>query len=102
MFGGGTEHEYVSILKWNLHQFSPQMEINSFDSQLGLQDTIARLVEAQHVICGPGTGMVCLFPALSRKDCLNYGLPGPIDWWSHLFYSHLEDVAAAENAYRHR
>ena len=28
-------------------------------------------------------------------DCLHYYLPGPIDWWSHLFHSALLDLANA-------
>jgi hypothetical protein len=27
------------------------------------------------------------------KDCLHYVLPGPTDWWSHLFYSNLNGLA---------
>ena len=27
------------------------------------------------------------------KDCLHYVLPGPTDWWSHLFYSNLNELA---------
>ena len=29
------------------------------------------------------------------KDCLHYYLPGPVDWWSHLFFSKLVDMAEA-------
>jgi len=29
------------------------------------------------------------------EDCLHYSLPGPIDWWSHLLYSTLQDVASS-------
>jgi hypothetical protein len=28
------------------------------------------------------------------EDCLHYSLPGPIDWWSHLLFSTIEDIAA--------
>jgi len=27
------------------------------------------------------------------QDCLHYYLPGPVDWWSHLFFSKLVDMA---------
>ena len=27
----------------------------------------------------------------SKEDCLHYLLPGPPDWWNHLFYSNLKD-----------
>mmetsp|Transcript_28541 Transcript_28541/g.42178 ORF Transcript_28541/g.42178 Transcript_28541/m.42178 type:complete len:870 (+) Transcript_28541:29-2638(+) len=36
-------------------------------------------------------------PTLLNIDCLHYTLPGPIDWWSHMFFSHLLDIATAEN-----
>mmetsp|Transcript_53677 Transcript_53677/g.79762 ORF Transcript_53677/g.79762 Transcript_53677/m.79762 type:complete len:664 (+) Transcript_53677:185-2176(+) len=29
-------------------------------------------------------------------DCLHYSLPGPMDWWSHLLYSNLRDIATEE------
>ena len=32
-------------------------------------------------------------PKYSESDCLHYTLPGPIDWWSHMVYSHLLDMA---------
>lgn len=35
-------------------------------------------------------------PAYLDTDCLHYTLAGPIDWWSHLAYSHLLDIATAE------
>ena len=31
----------------------------------------------------------------SEKDCLHYLLPGPPDWWNHLFYSNLKELAAS-------
>lgn len=29
----------------------------------------------------------------SNVDCLHYLLPGPPDWWNHLFYSNLREFA---------
>lgn len=29
----------------------------------------------------------------SSNDCLHYLLPGPPDWWNHLFYSNLKELA---------
>ena len=31
-------------------------------------------------------------------DCLHYYYPGPVDWWVHLWYSSLKDMAAAAAA----
>mmetsp|Transcript_11975 Transcript_11975/g.27708 ORF Transcript_11975/g.27708 Transcript_11975/m.27708 type:complete len:104 (+) Transcript_11975:2-313(+) len=28
-------------------------------------------------------------------DCLHYSLPGPVDFWNHLMYSNLKDLAVA-------
>lgn len=36
-------------------------------------------------------------PTLLETDCLHYTLPGPIDWWAHMFFSHVLDIATAEN-----
>ena len=36
-------------------------------------------------------------PSYLANDCLHYTLPGPIDWWTHLAFSHLLDVATAES-----
>lgn len=33
-------------------------------------------------------------PPGERVDCLHYALPGPVDWWNHLMFSNLIDVAA--------
>lgn len=30
-----------------------------------------------------------------KDDCLHYSLPGPVDWWTHLLYSQLVDIASA-------
>ena len=30
---------------------------------------------------------------LPHNDCIRYSLPGPIDWWNHLLYSNLKDMA---------
>jgi hypothetical protein len=30
------------------------------------------------------------------KDCLHYLVPGPIDWWVHMLYSNLLDLATVE------
>ena len=30
----------------------------------------------------------------SDADCLHYLLPGPPDWWNHLFYSNLKELAS--------
>jgi len=37
---------------------------------------------------------------IGTNDCLHYALPGPVDWWSHLVYNHLEDIAAAERLHK--
>merc|ERR1711862_124997 len=29
----------------------------------------------------------------SSIDCMHYLLPGPPDWWNHLFYSNLKELA---------
>ena len=34
----------------------------------------------------------------TKVDCLHYSLPGPADWWNHLLYSNLIDIAADEKA----
>ena len=34
----------------------------------------------------------------TEPDCLHYSLPGPADWWNHLMYSNLLDIAADERA----
>jgi hypothetical protein len=34
----------------------------------------------------------------TKADCLHYSLPGPADWWNHLLYSNLLDIAADEKA----
>ena len=26
------------------------------------------------------------------RDCMHYFLPGPIDWWNHIMYSHILDL----------
>jgi len=31
-----------------------------------------------------------------EDDCLHYALPGPIDWWTHLMYSNLMNLAAVK------
>lgn len=36
-------------------------------------------------------------PSYLDTDCLHYSLPGPVDWWSHMAFSHLQDIATAEN-----
>lgn len=28
----------------------------------------------------------------TKIDCLHYNLPGPLDWWNHLLFSHLQNV----------
>ena len=28
----------------------------------------------------------------TKIDCLHYNLPGPLDWWNHLLFSHLQSV----------
>lgn len=30
---------------------------------------------------------------LPHNDCIRYSLPGPIDWWNHLLFSNLKDLA---------
>ena len=37
-------------------------------------------------------------PNFLATDCLHYDLPGPLDWWSHLAFSHLVDMASAVSA----
>lgn len=31
-----------------------------------------------------------------ETDCLHFLLPGPPDWWNHLFYSNLKELAASQ------
>jgi hypothetical protein len=33
---------------------------------------------------------------IAASDCLHYEHPGPVDWWNHLMYSNLLDVAKRE------
>lgn len=32
-------------------------------------------------------------PGTKIMDCLHYSMPGPIDWWNHMAYNHLIDIA---------
>lgn len=40
-------------------------------------------------LAGPVTCKRC-----KKDDCLHYTLPGPGDWWSHLMFTYLQDLAA--------
>ena len=40
-------------------------------------------------LAGPVTCKRC-----KKDDCLHYTLPGPGDWWSHLMFTYLQDIAA--------
>lgn len=59
---------YVNDLASTIRQFSPEMSVEVIAAEPSNPDTIARLVEAEHVLCGPGFGMVCLFPSLARDS----------------------------------
>jgi GDSL/SGNH-like Acyl-Esterase family found in Pmr5 and Cas1p len=37
-------------------------------------------------------------PKYSTTDCLHYSLPGPVDWWSHLAFSHLVDIGRQQSS----
>lgn len=51
----------------NIRQFSPGAKVELIVANPSAADSFARLVEAEHVICGPGWGLPCIFPALSRS-----------------------------------
>jgi hypothetical protein len=59
---------YVNDLASTIRQFSPEMSVEVIAAEPSNPDAIARLVEAEHVLCGPGFGMVCLFPSLARDS----------------------------------
>jgi len=37
-----------------------------------------------------------------KHDCFHYSLPGPSDWWNHLLFSNLEDIAFVEKKFGHQ
>jgi len=37
-----------------------------------------------------------------KHDCFHYSLPGPSDWWNHLLFSNLEDIAVVEKRFGHQ
>jgi len=39
---------------------------------------------------------------MMRQDCFHYSLPGPSDWWNHLLFSNLEDLAVVEKRVGHQ
>ena len=59
---------YVDDLASTIRQFSPKMSVEVITAEPSSPDVMARLIEAEHVLCGPGFGMVCLFPALARAS----------------------------------
>jgi GDSL/SGNH-like Acyl-Esterase family found in Pmr5 and Cas1p len=59
---------YVNDLASTIRLFSPLMFVELIPAEAANPDTIARLVEAEYTICGPGYGMVCLFPSLGRNQ----------------------------------
>ena len=38
---------------------------------------------------------------VAASDCLHYELPAVVDWWNHLLYTNLLDIAAKESNVRH-
>lgn len=36
--------------------------------------------------------------ATKEEDCLHYSLPGPVDWWNHLLFSHLLQIIQMRQA----
>eukprot|EP00548_Thalassiothrix_antarctica_P006698 CAMPEP_0194136762 /NCGR_PEP_ID=MMETSP0152-20130528/6761_1 /TAXON_ID=1049557 /ORGANISM="Thalassiothrix antarctica, Strain L6-D1" /LENGTH=746 /DNA_ID=CAMNT_0038833555 /DNA_START=411 /DNA_END=2651 /DNA_ORIENTATION=+ len=59
---------YVGDLASTVRQFSPNMTVEVIASEPSSPDIMARLIESEHTMCGPGYGMLCLFPSLARKD----------------------------------
>ena len=45
---------------------------------------------------GHASSKDCGGDGCGRKDCLHYSLPGAPDWWTHLMYSQLKDMAELE------
>jgi len=58
--------QYVEDLASTIRQFTPNMSVEVISGEPSSPDVFARLVEAEHVLCGPGFGMTCLFPSLGR------------------------------------
>jgi len=42
---------------------------------------------------GHASSADCEYNCGRLDDCLHYSLPGPVDWWNHLLYSNLIDIA---------
>lgn len=59
--------KYVEDLASTTRQFIPQMSVEVISAEASSPDVMDRLIEAEHVVCGPGFGMVCLFPALGKE-----------------------------------
>jgi hypothetical protein len=59
---------YANDFASTVRQFSPQSKVELIIANPSAADSFARLIEAEHVICGPGWGLPCLFPALSRSS----------------------------------
>jgi GDSL/SGNH-like Acyl-Esterase family found in Pmr5 and Cas1p len=59
--------EYAYGFASNIRQFSPGAKVELIVANPSAADSFARLIEAEHVICGPGWGLPCIFPALSRS-----------------------------------
>jgi len=61
-------NRYVNDLASTVRQFIPQVSVEVIQATPASPDTFARLIEADHVLCSPGFGMTCLFPALGRTE----------------------------------
>jgi hypothetical protein len=59
---------YVNDLASTVRQFTPNRGVEVIQAMPSAPDTFARLVEAEYVLCAPGFGMGCLFPALGRTE----------------------------------
>jgi len=103
-------HEYMEreTKKWNWNMFVKHN--NYVDRQLTDRD--ARGAGRAHIEILDVYPMTVLRPdghASSpdcgnncgrEDDCLHYSLPGPVDWWNHLLYSNLLDLAREKEEMR--
>jgi hypothetical protein len=84
---------------WNLLE-----EYNAYAARRLQERRQAQQQEATTVVRTPVVRLLNIWNAtILRKDghvgfddCLHYNLPGPTDWWVHLWYAALQDLAVLE------
>jgi hypothetical protein len=91
-----TFHQYLEYgettrYSWNLFKFYNQYAENRLKQRQGRNNVFPlRYLNIFNMTALRNDGHK------AANDCLHYELPAVVDWWNHLLYTNLLDIAASE------